>query len=143
MECNLSRAIEIAVLAHKGQLDKAGKPYILHPLRVMMSVSTLTDKQVAILHDTLEDTSLEISDLIKEGIPLNVVDSVIAMTKRQEESYTCYLHRVYLDKSARRVKIEDIKDNTSPERLFILDSKTIDRLTRKYSQALKFLEGWN
>lgn len=142
MEDLLSRTIEIAIAAHKDQEDKIGKPYILHPLRVMLSVNSLHDMQVAILHDVIEDTSVGITDLIKEGIPVAVVDSIIAMTKRKDESYNTYLHRVYLDKSARRVKIADIKDNCRPERLFVLDQKTIDRLTRKYSKALKFLEGW-
>ena len=52
----LERAIEIAVTAHKGAYDKAGEPYILHPLRVMMRVDSQTEKIVAILHDVIEDS---------------------------------------------------------------------------------------
>jgi len=33
----LERAILIATNAHQGQIDKAGKPYILHPLRLMFA----------------------------------------------------------------------------------------------------------
>jgi len=32
----LERAISIAVEAHRGQEDKNGAPYILHPLRMML-----------------------------------------------------------------------------------------------------------
>lgn len=36
----LERAIELAARAHAGQVDKAGAPYILHPLRLMLAVGT-------------------------------------------------------------------------------------------------------
>ena len=48
---NLQRAIEIAVEAHRGQSDKAGAPYLLHPLRVMMSLDTDEERIVGVLHD--------------------------------------------------------------------------------------------
>lgn len=35
----LDRAIALAVAAHAGQTDRAGQPYILHPLRVMLGES--------------------------------------------------------------------------------------------------------
>ena len=35
---NLARAIEIAASALQNQVDKGGSPYILHPIRVMMSL---------------------------------------------------------------------------------------------------------
>jgi len=38
---NLGRAIEIAVLAHKGASDKSGAPYILHPLRLMFGMEDI------------------------------------------------------------------------------------------------------
>jgi (p)ppGpp synthase/HD superfamily hydrolase len=53
---DLERAIQIAVKAHSGVKDRGGKPYILHPLNVMMRVNTQKEKTVAILHDVVEDT---------------------------------------------------------------------------------------
>jgi len=52
----LQRAIEIAVEAHKGQTDKAGMPYILHPLRLMFQMKTDNEKIAAVLHDVVEDS---------------------------------------------------------------------------------------
>ena len=52
----LDRAIEIAVQAHSGQLDKGGAPYILHPLRVMLRMATEEERIVAVLHDVVEDS---------------------------------------------------------------------------------------
>ena len=51
----LGRAIAIAAEAHSGQFDKAGAPYILHPLRVMLSLSTEEERIVGVLHDLVED----------------------------------------------------------------------------------------
>ena len=53
----LQRAISIAVEAHEGQIDKGGNPYILHPLRVMMSLRTVDEMIVGVLHDVVEDCS--------------------------------------------------------------------------------------
>ena len=52
----LERAIEIAVEAHRGQVDKAGCEYVEHPLRVMASGRTLEEKIVGVLHDVVEDS---------------------------------------------------------------------------------------
>ena len=52
---NLQRAIEIALEAHKGALDKEGNPYILHPLRLMLQMDSEEEMIVAILHDVVED----------------------------------------------------------------------------------------
>jgi (p)ppGpp synthase/HD superfamily hydrolase len=54
---DLERAIEIAASAHRGQVDKADKPYILHPLRVMLACTDVTAQIVAVLHDVIEDTT--------------------------------------------------------------------------------------
>ncbi len=52
----LENAIALAVEAHRGQKDKNGTPYILHPLRVMFRVETEIERVVAVLHDVVEDT---------------------------------------------------------------------------------------
>ena len=53
---NLAKAIEIAASAHSTQKDKGGSPYILHPIRVMMSLNTEEEKIVGVLHDVVEDS---------------------------------------------------------------------------------------
>ena len=60
----LEVAILIAVKAHMGQVDKAGKSYILHPLRVMQNVESIDAKIVAVLHDVLEDTDITLEILM-------------------------------------------------------------------------------
>jgi (p)ppGpp synthase/HD superfamily hydrolase len=51
----LERAIAIAAEAHAGQTDKAGAPYLLHPLRMMMGLTSIEERIVAVLHDVCED----------------------------------------------------------------------------------------
>ena len=46
---NLENAIKIAVEAHTGQVDKGGNPYILHTLRVMLSLNTEEQRIVGVL----------------------------------------------------------------------------------------------
>jgi (p)ppGpp synthase/HD superfamily hydrolase len=53
---NLDKALEIAVAMHAGQQDKAGAPYILHPLRVLVHMATDEERIVAALHDVVEDS---------------------------------------------------------------------------------------
>jgi hypothetical protein len=44
----LERAIAIAAEAHAGQVDKAGAPYVLHPLRMMLRMSSIDERIVAV-----------------------------------------------------------------------------------------------
>ena len=62
-------AIEIAARAHAGQVDKAGVPYIFHPLRLMLAVTTPFERMAAVLHDTVEDTDISLADLREAGFP--------------------------------------------------------------------------
>ena len=48
----LERAIALAAKAHEGQVDKAGAPYVLHPLRMMLRVATTEERITAVLHDS-------------------------------------------------------------------------------------------
>lgn len=77
----LERAIELAASAHAGQVDKAGQPYILHPLRVMLRMETLAQKMTAVLHDIVEDTDVTLEQLKMEGFPSEVVTAVLLPTE--------------------------------------------------------------
>ena len=65
----LERAIAIAAMAHEGQVDKAGMPYILHPLRMMLSVDTPEACMAAVLHDVVEDTAVTLGAATGGGFP--------------------------------------------------------------------------
>ncbi len=63
----LEDAISIAALAHKGQTEKAGARYILHPLRIMMKMKTESEMMAGILHDVVEDSNWTIDKLREHG----------------------------------------------------------------------------
>src|SRR6476659_4093596 len=107
----LEKAISIAVEAHRGQKDKNGKPYILHPISVMGKVDTETEKIVAVLHDVVEDTDWTFDQLKKEGFPQEIIEALDGVTKREGESYEDFVNRSARNPSSRRIKLADIEDN--------------------------------
>ena len=90
----LDLAIHIASKAHLGQVDKAGAPYILHPLRVMMKVSPDEHRIVAVLHDVVEDTSLTLDDLAHAGFSEEVVKAIAAKANSGSENMGALPFRV-------------------------------------------------
>lgn len=90
----IDKALEIAIRVHTGQVDKAGKPYILHPLRMMNRMQTENEKVVAILHDVLEDSNLSQPELSTYGFNDDVVKALVALTKGTGEEYEAYIQRV-------------------------------------------------
>jgi (p)ppGpp synthase/HD superfamily hydrolase len=139
---NLERAIEIAVEAHKGDLDKGGNPYVLHPLRMMFAVRTEEEKIVAVLHDVIEDAvGWEFERLEKEGFSAVVIDALRSVTKiTEDEDYDAFVERAMSNPIGRQVKIADIKDNLDVTRIGELAERDMKRLN-KYKKALARLTG--
>lgn len=126
----LEEAIHIAVEAHRGQMDRAGQPYILHPLRIMCRMQTEPEKIVAVLHDVVEDTDLTLADLKARGFPDSILHAVDCLTKRKDEPYETLVARAKGDPLARRVKLGDLEDNMDVRRLPTLTEKDLERLKR-------------
>jgi len=114
---DLELAISIALEAHKGQKDKGGNPYILHPLAVMNRLETTEEKIVAVLHDVVEDTDVTLSQLRVYGFSEEIVEAVSLLTKSEEESYEEFVKKTLKNRISRSVKIADIKENMKIERI--------------------------
>jgi len=130
----LQKAIEMAEEAHKGQTDRAGKPYIGHITRVMQAGKTIEQRMTGILHDIVEDTHWTFENLLHEGIPTEVVDAVRCLTKIENESYDQFIERVKNNPIAVAVKLNDLRDNMDITRLPAITDKDVERL-RKYHRA--------
>jgi len=126
------KALTLAYKAHKGQKDKRGCDYILHPLRVALMTKSDTDKVVALLHDVVEDTDISI-DTIRVEFGDEVAEAVSLLTNTDKE-YLDYLTKIKYNDIARRVKLCDLTDNLDPERTFK------GRDTTKYEKAFNYLK---
>jgi (p)ppGpp synthase/HD superfamily hydrolase len=127
-------AISIATQAHKGQTDKAGAPYLLHPLRIMMQMTSEAAMMAAVLHDVVEDTDWTLERLREEGFSDEVLEAVDSLTHREDESYQEFVERVRANPIARQVKIADLEDNMNIRRISQLSAKDLERL-EKYHRA--------
>jgi len=136
-----SNLILIAVNAHKGQFDRGGSPYILHPLWVMNKVRHLgfPFMIVAVLHDAVEDSDLTLDDLAKEGFNESIILAINLLTKRDGTDYDVYIGAIKLQDIAREVKLRDLEHNSKITRLKGLREKDFARLI-KYNKAHKFLK---
>lgn len=134
----LEKAIFIAVTAHKGQIDKGGNPYILHPIRVMISVKTIEEKIVALLHDVLEDSDITIAQLRNEGFSESTLEAIQLLTKTPGCSYEDYLRRIKSNSLALEIKKADLNDNLDNSRLSELTRSDYKRID-KYKKALNLL----
>jgi len=138
----LEHAISIAAKAHAGQVDKAGQPYILHPLRVMLRLSTEEERIAAVLHDVVEDTSVSLDQLANEGFSKSVLAAVEALTKLPGESRMEAAVRAAGNAVARTVKLADNSENMDLSRIQTPTERDFERL-KEYEQVRALLLGTN
>ena len=135
----LELAITIAIDAHKGQCDKGGEPYILHPLHIMNEVKDIECKIIAVLHDVIEDTWVDDDYLRMNGINEDCIESVLTLTRKENQSYMDYIKDINYDFYARIVKLEDLKHNMDLSRTNkTITDKDLER-NKKYQKAYYYL----
>lgn len=87
----ITKAFKRAEDLHKGQFRQSGEPYIIHPLSVAYIVAEMgadTDTIcAALLHDTLEDTSITKADLEVE-FGTDVAELVDGVTKISRQNFS-------------------------------------------------------
>lgn len=133
------KVLTLVTEKHKGQRDKARKPYMGHIARVMRECWSPEAKIVALLHDIVEDTDVDERFLRSYGVPEEIIRSVMAITKREGEDYMDFIDRVANDEMAMEVKIADLEDNMDIRRLNNLEEEDFRRL-QKYHNAWKLLK---
>ena len=135
----IEQAIAIALKAHRGQIDKAGAPYILHPLRLMLQMESEEEQLAAVLHDVVEDSDETFETLHRAGIPETVIETLQLLTHQESDSYEDYINKIKHHPIARKVKLADLNDNMRLDRIAHPTKKDIARL-KKYRRATKLLE---
>ncbi len=134
----IERALAIALTAHRGQVDKANTPYILHPLRLMVQMDTEDEQLTALLHDVVEDSDMTLAGLRSEGMPDSVLAALALLTHQNGESYDVYVSKIKGNPLARKVKLADLADNMRLERIPDPTAKDLERL-EKYRRAQALL----
>ena len=135
----LERAIVIAAEAHAGQVDKAGAPYVLHPLRMMLRVSSIDERIGAVLHDVCEDCPGWTLDRLRgEGFPDHIIEAVRSVTKRDGEDYEAFVRRAAANQIGRRVKLADLHDNSDLSRIAVPSERDLQRI-EKYRRAIDLI----
>ena len=126
----LDKAISIAVDSHSGQVNDKAQPYVLHPLRMMFKAVTIEEKIIAVLHDVIEKTTIDLEYLRSVGFSDRIVLGIDALSRRPQENYDKYIDRVAENKLATKVKIIDLDDN--------INSLNLDK--SQESKSNKFLK---
>lgn len=132
------KAIRLLLTKHRGQTDKAGADYRLHPLRVAAGVADCDAKIVALLHDVIEDTGTTPANLASIGFPAHIIEGILSVTNQEGESYKDFVARASRNALGKQVKVSDIKDNLNIFRLRKIEAKDAVRLN-KYLQCYRFL----
>ena len=133
------KAMTIAYNAHMNQLDRAGVPYIYHPIHVAEQMNDEISCICALLHDVVEDTDITFEDLQKE-FPQEVINVLRLLTHAENVDYMDYIKAIKQNKIATKVKVVDIRHNSDPSRLDNISEDDIKR-AEKYKKALKILLG--
>ncbi|MBQ8192498.1 MAG: HD domain-containing protein [Bacilli bacterium] len=132
------KAMIIAYNAHVNQFDKAGVPYIYHPIHLAEQMNTETECIVALLHDVVEDTNITFQQLEKE-FPSEIIEILKLLTHNSDIEYMDYITELKKNPIARKVKIADIIHNSDESRLNNISEKDIERIN-KYKKALDLLQ---
>jgi (p)ppGpp synthase/HD superfamily hydrolase len=136
---NRYEALKHAAIAHAGQVDKCGKPYILHSIAVAEAIESTewvfsADPEdavvVACLHDAWEDTAYRLPPL-----PRVQMKALCALTHPTSETYSHYIRRVCSNEIACVVKLADLAHNLSPQRQACLPEKEQKSLEKRYLKA--------
>ena len=96
---------------------------------------------VALLHDVLEDTDVDVSDLYDLGFGEHIVRAILLLTHDGKVPYAELTERLPDDPLARRVKLADLADNLPNNRRLEATSGVRARINR-YEAAQQVLETW-
>lgn len=135
------KAFELVEELFKDVVDKGGNAYINHLTKVASKVKGDKEKTVALLHDVIEDTSVTKDDLIGMGFSQDVVDAVVILSRKDNETYAEFINRIADSKnsSAIKVKVADLEDNMELNRIAKPTSEDIKRVEKRYKPAYAML----
>lgn len=138
----LEKAVSVALEAHKDATTRSGRPYILHPLHLMLQMDSEEEMITAVLHDVVEDSDITLDDLAAMGFSTAVIAALALLTHDKDNvSYEAYIEGIKSNPLAVRVKLADLTHNMNVRRLpNPLSQRDLERLL-KYHHSWKTLSG--
>lgn len=135
-----NKAMHLAYRAHHGQVDKAGVPYIFHPMHLAEQMDDEVSCCAALLHDTVEDTDVTIEEIRRE-FGSEVAEVVALLTHEKGADYFAYVRAIARHPIARRVKLADLDHNSDQTRCANagLTEEKLAALREKYRKAREIL----
>ena len=131
----LNTALIFVTQKHADQQDKAGKSYILHPLRVMLNFEDEKEQITALLYDVMEDQAVTVEELEVLSNQKDVINTIVTLTHLKDENYDDYISRILTNGRACRINEADLKDNMNLDRLLEITEEDSERL-QKYQRSL-------
>lgn len=131
------RAMQLAYEAHSRQVDRAGVPYIFHPIHLAEQMDDEVSVTVALLHDVAESTNISLEELGKI-FPREVMVPLTLLTHDRSVNYFDYIRALKENPVARCVKLADLEHNSDESRLSSIRSISEPRkrrLKEKYRRA--------
>lgn len=132
------KAMKLMYEKHKNQLDKAGMPYVFHPMHVAEQMKDENSTTVALLHDIVEDTDMTFEQLRALGFNEEVITALTLMTHEEGVEYFDYIQRIGTNAIARKVKLADLEHNSDLSRLSKIGYEDIAR-AEKYKKCIEYL----
>ena len=140
LEIQLEKAIRLASKVHKGQVDRMGRPYILHVMRVMMRGRDPEEQVLGALHDVLERSDLTRSYLQEKGFGEVILIALEHISRNKGETYEDYIDRVLENDLASRVKLHDLADKMDLRGKAQLENGDVKRFNRHLAAYHKLKE---
>lgn len=136
-----NKAMQIAYMAHHGQTDCNGIPYVFHPYHLAEQMDDEISCCVALLHDVAEDTEVTLDELAKE-FPQEIIEALKLLTHEKDTDYFDYVRRIKDNPIAKKVKLADLAHNMDRTRIVdcsVVSTEKLAKWDEKYSKAMKIL----
>ena len=129
-------ALEIALKAHKGQIDLDGNAVILHPIAVGLNGNNALEQCVGFLHDVVEDTTNTFDDLLNLGVAPEIIKVLRILTHDKSTPYMDYIRNIKASGNitALQVKLNDLRHNLQRGR-----AGGHTKQVKKHTEALEYL----
>lgn len=139
MEDTCVKANFIIERVFKDVVDKGGNPYLQHLYYVASKLDTEEERTVGLLHDIIEDTQINESDLREVGFNDTIINAILLVTKQADETYSQFIDRILNSNNmiAIKVKKADMENNMDLSRISNPTVKDYHRKEKKYAPQYK------